>query len=113
MARLDGASGVTARLIGIPKPLTFRSEKLRRAVAELPCVCCGRVGSTQAAHGNEGKGMGMKVSDAMLAALCTFCHTELDQGRVMSKAERRAFALEMVAKTYVALMEGGKLEVVK
>jgi hypothetical protein len=56
--------------------------------------------------------MGIKVSDAMLAALCTFCHSELDQGRTMDKAERRAFVLEMVARTYVALMEGGKLEVV-
>ncbi|WP_250538786.1 MULTISPECIES: hypothetical protein [unclassified Caballeronia] len=103
---------MTARLIGIPKPQTFRSEKLRRAVAELPCVCCGRVGYTQAAHGNEGKGMALKVSDAMLAALCTVCHTDLDQGRTMNKLERRAFVLEMVAKTYMALMEKGALQVV-
>ena len=47
----------------------FRSEKLRRAVAGLPCQHCGREGCTQAAHRNESKGMGMKVSDALLAAL--------------------------------------------
>lgn len=104
---------MTARLIGIPKPHTFRSAKLREVVAGLPCVCCGRVGFTQAAHGNQGKGMSIKVSDAMIAALCQFCHAELDQGRTMDKAERRAFVLEMVAKTYVALIESGKLEVVK
>jgi hypothetical protein len=57
--------------------------------------------------------MALKVSDAMIAALCVPCHTELDQGKTMDKAERRAFVLEMVAKTYVALIEGGKLEVVK
>jgi hypothetical protein len=103
---------MTARLIGIPKPHTFRSAKLREVVAGLPCVCCGRVGNTQAAHGNQGKGMALKVSDAMIAALCIPCHTELDQGKTMDKAERRAFVLEMVAKTYVALMEKGALEVV-
>lgn len=52
----------------------FRSEKLRRAVAGLPCQHCGREGCTQAAHRNESKGMGMKVSDALLAALCVDCH---------------------------------------
>lgn len=103
---------MTARLVGFPKPLTFRSEKLRRAVAELPCVCCGRVGLTQAAHGNQGKGMSIKASDAMIAALCTECHAALDQGGILPKAERRAFELEMIAKTYVYLMEQGRLEVV-
>jgi len=104
---------MTARLIGFPKPLTFRSEKLRRAVAELPCVCCGRVGETQAAHSNLGKGMAIKASDARIAALCTACHHTLDQGGTMSKEQRRAFEDEMIAKTYVLLMEGGKLEVTK
>lgn len=104
---------MTAKLIGFPKPLTFRSEKLRRAVAELPCVCCGRVGMTQAAHSNQGKGMGIKASDALLAALCTECHSAMDQGGILPKEERRSFEMEMIAKTYVALMEAGKLEVVK
>ena len=103
---------MTARLIGIPKPKTYRSAKLREAVAALPCVSCGREGATQAAHANEGKGMAIKASDAMISALCVQCHSELDQGKTMTRAERRTFALEMVAKTYVALMEAGRLEVV-
>lgn len=104
---------MTARLVGFPKLNTFRSERLRRAVADLPCVCCGRIGETQVAHGNQGKGLSIKASDARLAALCCTCHSNLDQGGKMTKAERRAFEDEMIAKTYVMLVEAGKLEVVK
>src|SRR5260364_418728 len=69
----------------------MRSEKLRRLVAMLPCMCCGQKGQTQAAHANFqsfGKGMGIKASDAALMALCVRCHAELDQGQTMTKEER-------------------------
>src|SRR4051812_1355536 len=104
---------MTARLIGIPKPTTFRSEKLRRAIAGLDCVDCGRSGFTQAAHANMGKGMGLKSSDARVAALCTTCHARLDQGGTMSKLDRRAYEDEMILRTYIALVENGLLEVAK
>lgn len=108
---------MTARLIGIPKLLTFRSEDLRRAVTLLPCMNCGVERYTQAAHMNLGKGQGMKASDAALAALCSDrpgmrgCHALLDQGGIFTKEERRAFEYEMVAKTYIALAERGLLKV--
>ena len=89
----------------------FRSEKLRRAVADLPCQHCGREGCTQAAHRNESKGMGMKVSDALLAALCVACHRKLDQGKDMSKAERRDMWNRACIRTYQALVESGALGV--
>ncbi|WP_213308221.1 hypothetical protein [Paraburkholderia sacchari] len=110
---------MTAKLIGIPKLLTFRSEELRRVVTLLPCMNCGVERFTQAAHLNFGKGMGIKASDAALAALCCDrpgvrgCHSLLDQGGVFTKEERRAFEYEMVAKTYIALAERGYLRVVK
>ncbi|KVG33851.1 hypothetical protein [Burkholderia diffusa] len=110
---------MTARLVGIPKLLTFRSERLRRAVTTLPCMQCGIEGHTQAAHANYGKGGAQKVSDAAIAALCADrpgvrgCHALLDQGGVLTKDERRAFEMEMVAKTYIALMERGLLEIAK
>lgn len=110
---------MTARLIGIPKLLTFRSERLRRAVTTLPCMQCGVEGYTQAAHANYGKGGAQKASDAAIAALCADrpgvrgCHALLDQGGVLKKDERRAFEMEMVAKTYIALMERGLLEIAK
>jgi hypothetical protein len=107
---------MTARLV-FPKTLTFRSGNLRRAVASLPCVCCGRVGAIQAAHTNTGKGGGIKASDAAIMALCADspgfvgCHSRVDARSTMTKVERRVFELEMVALTYIALMERGLLTV--
>lgn len=92
--------------------MTFRSEKLRRAVAELSCANCGREGQTQAAHANlseYGKGMSHKASDAALMALCVSCHAELDQGKTMDKAERRDFQQTMIARTLTRLIEQGRL----
>jgi hypothetical protein len=92
--------------------MTYRSEKLRRAVADQPCVSCGRTGNTQAAHANlseYGKGMSHKASDAALMSLCTSCHAELDQGKTMDKAERRDFQQTMIARTLVRLIEEGRL----
>ena len=95
----------------------FRSEALRRAVAELACVNCGRVGSTQAAHTNTGKGQGIKASDARIMALCTGgldhrgCHEYLDQSGRMTREQRREFESEMTLRTLVALIERGVLVV--
>ena len=71
------------------KQPTFRSEAWRRAVASLPCVCCMKDGPSQAAHRNEGKGMSLKVSDALTVPLCPECHSEFDQGRKWGKIEKR------------------------
>ena len=87
----------------------MRSEKFRRAVADLECMACGREGATQAAHRNEGKGMGLKNSDALIAALCVDCHRELDQGRTMSRDERRDFWNRAYIRTIQALIERGRL----
>lgn len=91
--------------------MTFRSEKLRRAVATLSCVNCGRHGDTQAAHRNEGKGMGLKTSDALCAALCSGCHQELDSGKTMTRDERRDFWNRAFVKTMQQLIEAGVLHV--
>ena len=44
----------------VRKAAPVRNEAYRRAVASLPCAICGLYGYSQAAHGSEGKGMGMK-----------------------------------------------------
>jgi hypothetical protein len=49
-------------------------------------------GTVCAAHSNQqrdGKGTGIKASDAMVASLCSKCHHELDNGKELSKDERR------------------------
>ena len=63
---------------------------------------CGMIdGTVVAAHRNESKGMGIKVSDALCAALCNSCHFELDNGNKLSKDERR----DMWNRAYIKTMQ--------
>lgn len=62
------------------KTPTFRSEAWLAAVRKLPCVCCKRDGPSEAAHRNEGKGMGIKTDDCYTVPLCHWCHQSFDQG---------------------------------
>lgn len=95
--------------------MTYRNRDLLGVVHELCCVNCGAHG-VQAAHANLscfGKGMGHKASDAAIMALCTTCHTDLDQGKMMTKDQRRAMQFECITRTYVQLMERGLIGVTK
>lgn len=87
------------------------SEPWRRAVAALPCVLCHREGETQAAHRNEGKGMGLKTDDALTAALCQTCHSAIDQGPDFSRDERRRRLDVAILLTIRALARAGKLKI--
>jgi hypothetical protein len=70
----------------------FRSEKILKVMRQMPCAACGsQDGSVAGAHRNEGKGMGLKVSDALVAPLCFTCHRYLDQGKDMTREERREY----------------------
>lgn len=93
------------------KDSRHESEPWRRAVAALPCVLCQREGETQAAHRNEGKGMGLKTDDALTAALCTTCHTAIDQGPDFSRDERRRRLDVAILLTIRALARAGKLRI--
>jgi len=70
----------------------YRNKKLLEIVRLSPCQYCGiEDGTIVAAHSNQlrdGKGRGLKAHDYRIAALCFKCHSELDQGREMSKSER-------------------------
>lgn len=90
--------------------MTFRSAKWLRAVRAIEyCVRCGKWG-VQAAHRNEGKGMGMKVSDALTAALCGGCHVEIDNGRDMTREQRRVEMDRAILATIEKLADIGLLE---
>ena len=78
----------TAPATPAPKEGRYISEVWRRNVASIPCVFCGL--PSQAAHRNEGKGLGLKTDDCLTAALCQACHAEIDQGKALSRPERRA-----------------------
>jgi hypothetical protein len=94
----------------IPKHTYIRSPKLLRAVAELPCQCCGSENNVQAAHSNwsGGKGRGIKASDPHSAALCLKCHWEIDQGNKLTKEERKEKWLAAHRRTVQALQSQGK-----
>jgi len=89
--------------------LNYRNSKLTEVVRQLPCQQCGiQDGTVVAAHSNQlrdGKGKGIKSSDAMIAALCYNCHHELDQGLHMSKQERIDFWEQAHRKTIKFLIE--------
>jgi len=70
----------------------YRNKKLLEIVRESPCQNCGvEDGTVVAAHSNQqrdGKGTGIKASDAMIAALCHKCHANLDSGSKLTREER-------------------------
>ena len=92
----------------IPKEKPYRNENLRRAVASLPCQNCGLEGYTQASHSNQlkdGRGIGHKTSDAMLAALCNSCHYQIDYGKDLGREQKQEIWNAAHRKTMRALIE--------
>lgn len=71
-----------------PKENAIEHEGYRRLVAARPCINCGRVGRSQHAHENEGKGKALKLDDRRAMPLCCDepgregCHTLFDQYRL-------------------------------
>jgi len=95
--------------------LIYRNKKLLELVRQCPCQQCGiEDGPVVAAHSNQlrdGKGRGLKAHDYRIAALCFRCHTELDQGTKMSKAERVESWEEAHRGTIGWLFENGHLDI--
>lgn len=73
----------------VEKERPARSEAYRRLVAAMPCIHCGKVGRSQHAHENHGKGARLKVDDRRAMPLCADepgavgCHTLFDQYRLI------------------------------
>lgn len=89
----------------------FRSKKWLQAVRDIECcVLCGCYG-VQVAHRNEGKGMGIKVDDCLTAALCPCCHYRLDNGKDMSRCERRAEMDRAIVLTLNKLVNSGRVNI--
>lgn len=87
----------------------FRSDWFRKLVTSLPCQSCG-VEGTQAAHRNQHKGMALKTSDALVVALCPTCHAQLDQGKDMTRDERRDMWDQCYINQMKTLIETGRLK---
>lgn len=82
--------------------MNYRNKKLLELCRQLPCQVCGRNnGTVVAAHRNEGKGMGLKVSDALVCSMCFECHSEMDNGKSLTKDERR----DMWNRAFISTMK--------
>ena len=97
--------------------MTHRDRHLLDLARGQSCVMCGvNDGTVVAAHSNlqeHGKGTGHKADDCMTAWLCHRCHSELDQGNKMTKAERREYTLSAICKTTRELWNQGLIGVKK
>lgn len=91
----------------LPKEDFYRSEKWLANVRTLYCMRCFREEAIQPAHRNEGKGKSIKTDDCLTAALCATCHAEIDQGRTMTRAERREALDVAILMTLRALVKRG------
>lgn len=95
----------------------YRNPKLLKAAQDCPeCMHCGKhnEGDVVAAHSNQlkdGHGRGIKAQDYRIAYLCFACHYAVDQGKDMSKVERREMWDEAHRKTIGWLFESGKLKI--
>lgn len=92
---------------GFPKDERWESEKWLAAVRTLDCMRCFKAGPSDPAHRNEGKGKGVKTHDCWTAALCRDCHREIDQGKTMTRAERRQALDTAILMTLRALAKKG------
>ncbi|GAB7207345.1 hypothetical protein OS21_38410 [Dickeya oryzae] len=67
---------------------------------------CGTWG-TQVAHRNEGKGIGIKADDCATAAICVQCHTEIDNGKDLTREERRQMMDRAIVLTVIQIARQG------
>ncbi len=90
-----------------PKTEYIRSQKLLKAVASLRCMHCGTSEGVQASHSNwseHGKAKSLKASDIYVAALCQRDHYEIDQGKNLTKDQRKEMWLNAHKKTVETLV---------
>lgn len=89
----------------IAKMDVCRSEPYRRLVAAYPCIHCGIADLSQCAHGNTGKGMGMKTDDRNSFPLCADspgrpgCHSRFDRHELFPRHARTAVEQAWAADT--------------
>lgn len=95
--------------------MSYRNPKLTRLAKGQPCVSCGaQDGTVIWAHSNlleHGKGKGIKAHDAAGMFLCHKCHSALDHGHDMTRAEKREFTMQMIVRSHLKLWGEGLVQV--
>ncbi|EHU1402999.1 hypothetical protein A0109_RS04835 [Acinetobacter baumannii] len=80
----------------------MRDAKRLAEVRKLPCMRCGAPAPSQAAHSNsskDGKGKGIKASDAFTVPLCHKCHFLFDTYQLGTRQESEALFDQWLEKT--------------
>lgn len=98
--------------------MSYRNRDLLDCAYQFPCMlrlpCCTGGDSGEPAHSNQprhGKGGAMKAHDCYHVPACRACHVELDQGRTMTRDEKRE-AWEQAFWRYLPMLwEQGALNV--
>lgn len=102
-------AGPARACVPVPKERAYRSEAYLRRVAALPCAHCGRPGPSQAAHSDQGKGMGIKAGDDTVFPLCADgparrgCHTLVGATGLYSQEQRRALEQRYAEQTRILM----------
>ena len=108
------SDGKASLVVPLPKDAPVRSEAYRRLVAAMPCAMCGIEGYSQAAHADEGKGLGIKSDDRTCFPMCADrpesygCHTMIGRMGGLSQLMRRAFERDAGSKTRLAIHGNGQ-----
>ena len=95
------------------KECAVEHEGYRRVVATLPCAHCFVRGYSQAAHADEGKGMGIKSDDRTCYPACgprpgiPGCHWLIGTSGTFAREERRAMEQEYARRTRRAILAAG------
>jgi len=93
-----------------PKHDYVRSRKLLDACGLIPCQRCGAPGAV-GAHSNwaiHGKGRSIKADDNRIAALCSYCHHDVDQGNALNERGKKLVWWSAHERTVHALQKIGK-----
>lgn len=88
---------------------TSNQKKWFEAVHSLETCSLCRSWGVQASHRNQGRGMGQKSADHLIAAICPPEHYMIDNGKDLSHAERRALWNEAYVDTIDRLIRAGRL----
>lgn len=107
--------GSYAGILGaaVAKDAPLRSEAYRRLVAAMPCWYCGIEGHSQAAHADQGKGLGIKSDDRTCYPACgphdgvEGCHHLIGTSGTYSREERRALEERAGIETRAAIKAAG------
>lgn len=86
-----------------------RSRKLLDACGKIECQRCGKLGAV-GAHSNwaiHGKGKGIKANDNRVAALCSWCHWDIDQGGALNDRGKQTVWWHAHERTVAKLMLDG------